>query len=84
MKKPAIKKSDNTQPTTELPAGTKRRFRLVEEPMSDSQVMEWWIFAGGMVGIVAGLLLDRIGLCLLLGATFGLLSSLLLKNFKKQ
>lgn len=83
MKKPTVKKSNDAQPTAESPARARRRFCLVEELMNDAQVMEWWIFAGGMVGIVAGLLLDRIGLCLLLGATFGLLSSMLWKNFKK-
>ncbi len=62
----------------------KKPFTILEEPMNDDQVLEWWLFTGGIVGVVAGLLLDNIALFLILGSVFGLLAGFIHRAFKKK
>lgn len=62
----------------------KKKFRLVEEPMTDAQTTELFIFAGGMVGVAVGVLTDKLGLAILLGVAFGFLSSMLWRAFRKK
>ncbi|MGI6612053.1 MAG: hypothetical protein ACOX0Z_00540 [Candidatus Nanosyncoccaceae bacterium] len=62
----------------------KPKFRLIDEPMNDVQVMEWFVFAGGIVGVVVGLLTDKIAISILLGVTFGLLFSMMRRAFRKK
>lgn len=73
-----------TKETKEEKPKVKKKFSFLEEPMNDTQVMEWWIFACAMIGVVVGVLVDKIALSLLLGTTFGLLLSMIHRAFKKK
>lgn len=61
----------------------KKAWTFLAEPMNDVQTMEWFIFAGGILGIVAGVLFRKIAVSLALGTTFGLVSALIYRAFKK-
>lgn len=61
-----------------------KKFTLIEEPMNDAQTMEWWLFAGAMLGVVVGLLTERIALSLTMGVVFGLLSGMIHRAFRKK